>query len=355
MAAGLLAGCTSLPATRVAGCAASAPPALVSDGQTAHAQLDVLTYNIEGLGWPARRGRGAQLAEIGRRLAALRAAGQAPDVIVFQEVFSGDARRAVESAGYPALVAGPSVWKRRDLPSSGRVPKRHWKQGELGLKLLSGGLVIVSRYPIVAYRAEPFSHRSCAGSDCLSNKGALLARVAVPGVPDPVDIFDAHMNSRRVSGASRTRTLAAHLLETRELNAFIQQASPGPAPLLLAGDFNMRHSQARFDAFELAEPLTMVHQYCLKDSASCQSKIAWKSPTPWLDTEDLQFFKAGQRVDVRPVRVDSLFDGRPDSPVLSDHTALRVVYDLSWKVGAAPTRLACPVGPRPTVIAARGT
>ena len=98
----------------------------------------------------------------------------------------------------------------------------------------------------------------------------------------------------------------------------------------------------------------------LKDASVRQSCAVyflrtWKSPTPWLDTEDLQFFKAGQRVDVRPVRIDSLFDGRPDSPVLSDHTALRVIYDLCWKVSAAPTRLACPLGPRPTVVATRGT
>ena len=34
----------------------------------------------------------------------------------------------------------------------------------------------------------------------------------------------------------------------------------------------------------------------------------------------------------RPVRVDTLFDGRDDSPKLSDHDGFRVVYELSWPV-----------------------
>src|SRR4051794_29094731 len=51
----------------------------------ARTTLDVLSFNIEGLGWPARTGRAPKLAEIGRNLAALRGAGQDPDLVLFQE------------------------------------------------------------------------------------------------------------------------------------------------------------------------------------------------------------------------------------------------------------------------------
>ena len=354
----LAASCASIPSPRALACADAAPPAIAvsSDGRTEHAQLDVLIYNMEGLGWPARKGRAAELSEIGHRLAALRQTGQAPDVVLFQEVFSGAARHAVEDAGYPALVAGPSRHARRQLPADGRVPGRRWKEGELGLKLASSGLAIVSRYPIVEHEAEPFSHRSCAGTDCFSNKGALLARIAIPGVPDPIDVFDAHMNARTRSGAAPARTLVAHHVEARELADFVNRTAVGDAPILLGGDFNMRHSQPRFDAFEKVEPMAVVQRYCLQPGAGCQTRINWQSQTPWLDTEDLQLFQAGHRVDIRPIRVETMFDGRPDSPKLSDHNAFRVVYELSWRTDATPARETCQIegDPRhaPAVIAA---
>lgn len=324
---------------------ASSPAISIEADGRAHMRLDVMTYNIEGLHWPARRGREAELEQIGERLAELRQAGEAPDVIVFQEMFSHAARRAVRSAGYPAEVAGPSLWKRRSLPSDGRVPgRRDWREGELGVRLASGGLAIVSRYPLVAYRAEPFSHRACAGLDCLSNKGALFARIAVPGAPDPIDVFDSHMNSRHASHAPPERTLAAHHLEARELADFIDRERDPADPAILGGDFNVRRSAARFEVLEPLEPLTLVHRYCLDAAHGCDVRLGWTDDTPWLDTEDLQFFRPGQRVDIRPVRVESMFDGAADGPVLSDHVGLRVVYDVSWAVPSISTGGACGAG-----------
>jgi len=349
LALGLLAltgACASVPASRTADCSAVKPPQieLASDGR-AHARLDVMTYNIEGLGWPARGGRAAELAQIGRRLDELRREGQAPDVVVFQEMFSRAAVKAVRTAGYAAEVAGPSQFERRHLPSDGRVPgHRKWREGELGVRMASGGLAIVSRYPIVAHADEPFSHRACAGLDCLSNKGALLAQIVIPGVPDPVQVFDAHMNSRHASHAPLPRSLASHNLESRELADFMADKGDADLPTVLAGDFNMRHSQARFSVFEKTEPLTVVQRYCREDAGACDVEAAWTDDTPWMDAEDLQLFRAGRRVDIRPVRVEQMFDGGAGGPVLSDHFALRVTYDLSWPVEAIGAGDACRAG-----------
>jgi endonuclease/exonuclease/phosphatase family metal-dependent hydrolase len=336
------------PPPRLTSCDVSAPSrvTLSPDGRTAHLRLDVMTYNLEGLAWPVRDGRAAELAEIGRRLAALREAGEAPDVIVFQEMFSGAAVKAVRAAGYPEEVAGPSPWTPRDMAAEGAVPgSRLWRKGELGFSLVSGGLAIVSRYPITAHRAEPFSRGACAGLDCLSNKGVLFAEVAVPGAPDPVRIFDSHMNSKHRSAVALARAQAAHGIQAKELADFLAQNGDSRAPVVLAGDFNMRHSQPRFAAFEAAEPMTVVQDYCLRPGADCDVRIAWSGRTPWLDTEDLQFFRSGDRVAVRPVRVGALFAGGPSDPQLSDHKALRVTYDLSWPAGSAPAPEACPAAP----------
>jgi hypothetical protein len=60
-------------------------------------------------------------------------------------------------------------------------------------------------------------------------------------------------------------------------------------------------------------------------------------------------------VDVRPVRVDTLFDGAAGGPRLSDHDALRVTYDLSWPAGAAGGAGTCRVASGPAIRAAEQT
>jgi hypothetical protein len=109
----MLAGCGHALPLRIASCAEMAAPAirLADDRQTVTARFSVLTYNIEGLGWPARGGRAPSLRKIGAHLADLRAQGRAPDVVMFQEMFSSPAKKAVLAAGYPSIVSGPG---RRD-------------------------------------------------------------------------------------------------------------------------------------------------------------------------------------------------------------------------------------------------
>lgn len=328
----LAAGCATLPEARTAYCASVVPPpiTLSPDGRTASTTLDVLTYNIEGLGWPARRGRARELREIGARLSALRETGDGPDVVLFQEVFSKAAVDAVDAAGYPAQTAGPGRRARRDLPVAGSTGRRNWTRGELGLRFTTGGLAIASRYPITDAEGEPFGRRGCAGLDCLSNKGALFARIAVPGTPAPVDVFNTHLNSRKASRAPRGRTMAAHAIQSVELSAFMAVQRDPRGPTILGGDFNMRGSEARFEIFDYLLPLTLVHRHCAGAPESCDVSASWDGDAPWMDTQDLQLFEDGQHMRIRPVRVSVLFDGRPDSPALSDHDALRVTYELSW-------------------------
>jgi len=68
--------------------------------------------------------------------------------------------------------------------------------------------------------------------------------------------------------------------------------------------------------------------------------MSWDGDEPWVDTQDLQFFENGERVTVRPVRVDALFDGGPNGPVLSDHDGLLVEYELTWREASAPVAAA---------------
>ncbi len=329
----LLAGCASLPKPYSADCATSQKPEITvsPDGKQARTTLTVLTYNIEGLPWPARKNRAPSLKQIERALADIRASGTAPDVVLFQEMFSQAAIDAVIGSTYPSLAVGPSRTQSRKLEPAGKTKgRRNLFKGEAGIHLMSGGLAIASEYPIVFHASEPFSKYACAGIDCLSNKGVLFARIALPGLPDPVELLTSHMNSQRASKVSVERQNSAHALQTLELRAFASSVSDLRNPFIAGGDFNMRGSDIRFDFSRPDDGTILVHEYCLEHDATCDVQISWDGDEPWMDTQDLQYFADGERISVRPVRVEAMFDGRPGSPALSDHDGFLVVYELTW-------------------------
>ena len=164
-----LAACGTAPPLRIASCEASPRPAieLSEDGRTARMELSVLTYNIEGLGWPARVSRADDLAAIGETLARMRAAGTAPDVVLFQEMFSGSAKQAVADTGYPAIAAGPHRTTRARGSTKDKLPgKSHIDRGEIGIHFSGSGLAVASRYPILLTQRRAYGRKSCAGLDC---------------------------------------------------------------------------------------------------------------------------------------------------------------------------------------------
>lgn len=346
----LLSGCMSLPAERTASCENASPPTITysNDGRTALAHLDVLTYNIEGLPWPARRNRTPFLDEIGRRLAAFRAEGKAPDIIVFQEVFTNAAARAIVATGYPSIASGPHRGSRqahnleRDLPGRRRILK-----GEIRPNLKSSGLVIATDYPIVVANYAPFARGSCAGFDCLSNKGMLFAQIAIPGVPGTIDVFNTHMQSRRSSGVEPDRFHAAHARQTAELSAFARANGDLSTPTIIAGDFNMRNNvETRQYVFARKLPMESVHRFCQLRPDECEVLEDWTYEDQWRRVQNKHMFLSGDTVKIRPIQAKGMFDGGPSGPVLSDHYGFRVVYELSWPTKGAVPPPVCPIGPR---------
>ncbi|HEY9233568.1 MULTISPECIES: endonuclease/exonuclease/phosphatase family protein [Phenylobacterium] len=344
----LLTGCATTPAPQ------PPPPSplktpdirISADGRTASLRLDVLTFNIEGV--PGRGGRGGELRRIGEHLAQMRQAGEAPDIVLFQEAFSAEAKYAVRSAGYAEVAFGPARKQRRQLPGAGSRSGHKWSKGELGLKLVGSGLAIASVYRLETTASEPFSRRACAGFDCLSNKGALFARVVIPGMPGALDLFDTHMNAQGASRVSARRHLPVHRAQVWELFDFMSAHREPRNPVLLGGDFNMRRSLPRFDVFRATQRLQLAQQYCMAQPDFCQVQMSWDGDAPWMDTQDLQLFQSGQSVTIRPIREESLFDGKPGSPQLSDHDGYRVIYELSWPVAsAAPSQIGRPSAKSP--------
>lgn len=319
-------------------CAARAAPEVKLDANgEAHLDIDVLLYNVEGLPFPARMNRGPQLEQIATELAILRSGCNAPHIVVLQEVFSETASEIGRRSGYPYRASGPAAAARRQslaaTPAPAFLAERRFTAGERAPKLINGGLQVLSDFPIIATRAEPFSPEACAGTDCLSNKGAMLVRLQIPGLPQPVEILNTHMNSRKGAGVPYARSDQAHHYQTDELAAFLTRARTPGTPLLIAGDFNTGAATARFAHLEQRLPQTLVHRFCA--SKPCELGLRFETGTPWMETHDLQAFEHGFSVGVRPLKLGPIFDGN-NRPVLSDHIGTIVTYRLSWRP-ASPT------------------
>lgn len=329
-----LGGCLSLPEPRVADCArAAAPPIEVSnDGLSASTVFTVLSYNIEGLGWPARGGRRPSLRQISRRLADLRSTGRAPDVVMVQEMFSRVAVRSMVETGYASLVTGPARTQRKAMAPAEAMPGPYrWTKGEFGFHVLNSGLAIFSRFPLAHSRSEPYGAHRCAGFDCLSNKGVLSARMTIPGVPVAIDLFNTHLNSQASSGVAPARHTASHALQSRELRGFLDRNGHADAPMILGGDFNMKDSPERFAQFRVvSDRLTLVHEWCARQRLLCDVRLSWDGDAPWMDTHDLQLFRGTRDALLTPIRVEAMFDGSAGNPKLSDHDGFLVTYRLSW-------------------------
>ncbi|MFD2498231.1 endonuclease/exonuclease/phosphatase family protein [Rhizorhabdus histidinilytica] len=257
---------------------------------------------------------------------------------MFQEMFSGRAKRAVAASGYPAIVAGPQrltfAGRATDEPLPG---KSRFRRGELGLKLLGSGLAIASRYPLDGIELHPYGLRSCAGIDCLANKGIVRALLHMPGVPVPVELYDTHMNSQGASRAPKPRALAAHMRQSREASGFIAGVNEPAYPLIFGGDFNMRWSEERFADFSRYVPLEIVHRWCVAPDHGCDVRMSWDGDEPWMDTQDLQLFRSSPMVAIRPIRVEAMFDGGA-LPRLSDHDGFLVTYELRWRADGGTVR-----------------
>lgn len=292
-----------------------------------------MTYNVEGLPWPVRRGRGEALKRIGQQLAAMRAHGREPDVVLLQEGFRDEVWDLIDDSGYPYVARGPrrgqrdpSYFPKDERPDYRRVKYRGKGEG-LG-KWGSSGLWVLSNHPIEWVNSH--AYRYCAGLDCLANKGVMLVAVQAPGLPVPVEIANTHLNSKGASGVPRKRATAAHHLQADELKRFMLTDRPPGAPLIVGGDFNVMGSADRFDYVMSDYPFEVVSRWCHERPKACDTQISYDGDAPWLDTQDLIGFLSGDAVEVAPIAVEAMFDGATE-PVLSDHDGYRVTFRLTPK------------------------
>lgn len=300
--------------------------------------LSVMVYNVEGLPWPIRFGRSAAFEQIEARLRAMRDKGEQPHVVALQEAFAEDARAIGARAGYRYVVDGPAA----DAPGAPPIGRndqdfeasRSFWRGETSGKLLGSGLQILSDYPVLAVRRQPFPQAACAGFDCLANKGMVMAMIAVPGQPTPVAVVDLHLNSRKAAHVRSSRSIIAYRAQIDAVAAFLRANVPEGVPVVVAGDFNMGRNPQRVAtlAARLAPWMGGIDHnafgFCIADG-NCRRRLSADAFRSIHSARDFQFLRAGASARLVPERISTPFGHEPDGGMLSDHVGYMVSYRVA--------------------------
>ena len=319
---------------------AQPPVETLADGRKA-VRLRVLLWNVEGLPWPIRSGRDARLRQMADWIAARRTAGHGPDIVILHKAFVPAASDVVVAGRFGSIVPGPARDQQRRLPAAppppGHPDGARWWKGEAIGKWLDGGLYVATDLPVLAARSEPFAADSCAGYDCLSNKGGLVLRLGIAGAPEPLTLFNTHRNSREPAGVGVARAEASHVVQTRENDALLTAFGAHDGAMIAAGDFNNYRAGDRSGLFA-GDPRFRL---AAKASGFRARAAAMTDAAAWADAYDLVGYRASSAMKIDPLAVATLFDGE-NGPRLSDHPAQYVIFRLSWRNDAPAAPIAVP-------------
>ncbi len=294
--------------------------------------LRVLTYNINALPSPIKRHKSARLERIAQILRQRRALGTQPDVVVMQEAFSKGSDALIAQSGYRYAVRGPG---RKAGKSHDRAPwtvegGRSYMRRTKVQKFMGSGLVILSDYPLQDPVFVTFGNAACAGLDCLANKAIMMTRIAVPGMPEPVQLVTAHFNSNRSAKAPSVVRLRAHQKQTDILAKFLARTSSRKAPLIIAGDFNTSQ-RLRYQYFRREINALDAAESCLQSGRNCVLGDTTSVDEILYQTDDKQFYRSGGAVLLTPVYIERNFQDMVDGRPLSDHAGYEVLYRLDAK------------------------
>ena len=320
----------------IVGAATISGPAFA--GPAENASLSVMTYNVHGVPWPIARNRGAAFEKIETRLSALRKKNAQPHVIVLQEAFTERAKQIASISGYRYIANGPTTEeineKKPDIADSSFLKATHFFKGEESGKLLDSGLQIASDYPILSVKRGAFPAYACAGYDCLANKGVLLVTVAIPGSDKAVTIATTHMNSKKASGVSQSRSLYAYQLQVAAIDAFLSANRDPDLPIIFAGDFNASSDARRSYLLDegtskwSASPVSSALQNCMAAAISRGGKADDLAEYVVKRGRDWQFYASGISDQITATKFEIPFGRERDGTMLSDHVGYGIFYEL---------------------------
>ncbi len=312
---------------------AIAAPAPILAADRLAATVSVMTYNVHGLPWPVAEDRSASLSAIAMQLRTMRSEGRQPGIVALQEAFVPDAKAIGAEAGYRYVAFGAPA---DDAATASTVDDRRFVSagsmlhGERVGKHVGSGLAIFSDYPILTVRR--ISYPVCAGYDCLANKGAMAALIAVPGVSRPVMVVDTHLNSNGATGVSEPRALYAYKRQIDSLSGFVSSLSSSGSTMLVAGDFNVgkdaqRRAYFAQHMFGGSLALTAGGAQCLA-SSTCRVTQKADVAVSTSRAKDWLMYRSAARSSTRPLTLGAPFGHDAANAMLSDHVGVMIRYEL---------------------------
>jgi endonuclease/exonuclease/phosphatase family metal-dependent hydrolase len=264
--------------------------------------LHVISYNIKGLPsiLTSSEYQNERYALIGEDLSQRLAAGRGADIVLLQEAFSENVRALIRAARYPHLAQGPD---------------------ERTFVGIDSGLYILSRHPILKTARRAFGQMNCAKFDCFANKGMQFARIEVPGLPIPLEVFNTHLQAGREDPPARAR-------QVKMLIEFFQEHHSPGSPVIFGGDFNLRPGRNAKLFEELSQGLGLKHagETCLKLGCAKSADEGWQGI--WQNAVDHQFYSDHGAIALEPVHIERTYDKPIQGFKLSDHLAHEVRFRL---------------------------
>jgi endonuclease/exonuclease/phosphatase family metal-dependent hydrolase len=273
--------------------------------------ITILSYNVHGLP-PVLAPVPERFARIGDVLAKRRAQGTEPDVIVLQEMFTPRTKEIIERSGYPYVYKGAG------------------KNVAAG-KIFGSGLVVLSNFPFLSKRKHSYALNACAGWDCFAHKGVVHVRIEIPGVPDPLDVLNTHLNAKSYENRLFIKDPdKAREKQIYEVKKFLEVPKQDSFPIIFPADFNLKPSRKNFDLLLSQTELLDAGATCLSD-AQCVVGSDTKPEEVYEKTVDHHLFRSGEKVKVKPIFVERNFSQIVDGSELSDHLGYEIQYLLSWE------------------------
>jgi endonuclease/exonuclease/phosphatase family metal-dependent hydrolase len=209
------------------------------------------------------------------------------------------------------------IKRAKDLGRMKEYPYVAWGDGPKGIKVLGSGLLIASKYPLSDI--DTLTYSACSGSDCLARKGAMYAKVTIPGYGE-IDLINTHLNA----GTNR-KTKEKQL---KQLEDFVA-SKRSHRPLLIMGDFNLEPDTIFYRTFSYLFDVEDSHQtYLEKNPDSSQhvrdgyTYVMNIGPVHIRQKLDYIWYRSGADQFLELQDYSVVFDGSKGLPKLSDHYGL---------------------------------
>jgi endonuclease/exonuclease/phosphatase family metal-dependent hydrolase len=281
---------------------------LVPSAQASESELKVLSYNVQGLPWPAKKPKG-ELSRIGEIFGEMRAKGTQPQIVFLQEAFRPQKiSKLIQNSGYPYSVKGPD--------NEGRI--------------LDSGIYVLSDFKILSVKKLAFG-TACAGLDCASNKAVMMVELEVPGWSQPLVVFNTHMNSGKSSLVKPAKYIASRHMQIAKIGTLMEQANLEGKTVIFGGDFNTAPLKDPWDALTDTLGMSNAEEYCMDHPENCTRLSEEDDEDFFLRSADHIFYQSSDAVTLTPLSVEKTFKILHGDRYISDHFGHEVVFRVQTK------------------------